>query len=159
MTNETMTVTTPSDTAVQVQRDFGAPAQLVWDAHTKPELFKQWLLGPDGWEMPVCEMDVRVGGAYRCEWSDTTGHEPSFGVSGTFSVVEPITRLVTVERMDGFDGESVNTYTFEERNGRTTLTLLMDFGSQEARDGAMASGMTDGVTVSYERLASLLPTF
>jgi len=159
MTNETLTVTTPSDTAVQVTRVFDAPAQLVWDAHTKPELFKQWLLGPDGWDMPVCEMDVRVGGTYRCEWSDTSGQEPSFGVQGTFTEVEPITRLASRERMDGFDGEALNIYTFEERDGRTTLTLLMDFGSKEARDCAVATGMADGMGMSYDRLASLLPTF
>jgi len=158
MTANATTVTTPSDTTIQVTREFNAPQQLLWDAHTKPELFKQWLLGPDGWEMPVCEMDVRVGGAYRCEWSDTAGQEPSFGVQGTFTEVVPITRLATTERMDGVDGESLNVYTFEEREGRTTVTLLMDFGSLEARDGALASGMADGIGMSYDRLETLLPS-
>ena len=159
MTSETLTVTTPSDSTVQVTRVFDAPVQAVWDAHTKPELLRQWLLGPDGWEMPVCDLDLRVGGTYRYEWADTSGAEPSFGTGGTFTEVEPLRRMVSTERMDGFPGEALNTYLFEEQGDRTLVTLLMDFGSQEARDGALASGMTDGIGVSLDRLAALLPTF
>lgn len=154
MTDATITVTTPSPTSVAVERTFNAPARLVWDAHTKPELIRQWLLGPDGWDMPVCDVDLRVGGAYRYEWSHAS--EQGFGTGGTFTIVEPVTRLGSTERMDGFDGEAQNLYTFAEEGGRTRVTLLMDFGSTEARDGAVATGMTDGIGVSFDRLEAML---
>ena len=150
----TLTVTTPSSTELCVERVFQAPARLVWDAHTKPELVRQWLLGPDGWDMPVCEIDLRVGGAYRYEWSHPD--EPSFGTGGEFTEVEPTSRLVSTERMDGFDGETLNTMTLAEAEGRTTLTLLMRFESQEARDAAAATGMADGIGTSFDRLESVM---
>lgn len=155
-TKHTMTVTTPSKTSVAVERTFDAPARLVWDAHTKPELIKQWLTGPDGWTMPVCEVDLRVGGNYRYEWAHPT--EQGFGTSGEFTEIEPVSRLGSTERMDGFMGEATNLYTLAEQDGRTTLTLLMDFGSEEARDGAVATGMTDGIGASFDRLDPILET-
>ncbi|MEX2372545.1 MAG: SRPBCC domain-containing protein, partial [Dehalococcoidia bacterium] len=82
-TEQTMTVTLPSDTTVAVERTFDAPARLVWDAHTKPEYIKQWLTGPDGWDMPICEVDLRVGGAYRYGWAHPS--EPAFGSHGEFT--------------------------------------------------------------------------
>lgn len=163
MTNEAgiphsgkLTVTTPSATAVAVERTFEAPARLVWDAHTKPELIRQWLTGPEGWSMPVCEVDLRVGGRYRFEWGHPS--EQGFGTGGEFTVVEPHTRLRSTERMDGFEGEAANLYEFSEQDGRTTLLLTMEFGSQEARDGAVATGMTDGMGASFDRLEALLPS-
>jgi len=146
----TLIVTTPTPTDLSVERVFEAPAQLVWDAHTKPELVRQWLLGPDGWDMPVCEIDLRVGGAYRYEWSHP--EQPSFGTGGVFTEVEPTSRLVSTERMDGFESETLNTMTLSEADGRTTLTLLMRFESQEARDAAAATGMADGIGQSFDRL-------
>ncbi len=156
-TTSKMTVTTPSDTSVEVERTFDAPARLVWDAHTKPEYIKQWLTGPDGWDMPVCDVDLRVGGAYRYTWAHPS--EGSFSSTGEFTLVEPVTRLEFVERMEGFDGESKNAYILAERDGRTTITMRMDFGTKEARDGAVATGMTDGIATSFDRLEALLPTF
>jgi len=150
----TLIVTTPTPTDLSVERVFNAPARLVWDAHTRPELVRQWLLGPDGWSMPVCEIDCRVGGAYRYEWSHP--EQPSFGTGGEFTEVTPTSRLVTTERMDGFDGETLNTMTLLEADGRTTLTLLMRFESQEARDAAAATGMADGIGVSFDRLEAAM---
>ena len=72
MTSATVEVTTPSETSVAVTRVFDAPAQLVWDAHTKPELIQRWLTGYEGWSLPVCEVDLRVGGSYRYEWAHST---------------------------------------------------------------------------------------
>ena len=153
--NSQLKVELPSDREVLVTREFKAPAQLVWDAHTKPELVKRWLTGPDGWSMPVCEIDLRVGGAYRYRWrNDADGTE--FGSSGIHKEIVHHSRIVTSERMEGFQGEAINTLTLREVNGRTIVTLNMDFGSKEARDGAVATGMTDGMELGYQRLDGIL---
>ena len=96
MTIEKAQVTMPSDREVTVTRSFKAPRALVFRAYTEPELVRRWMLGPPGWSMPVCEMDVRVGGSYRWRWrSDTDGKE--FGFAGTFREVQPPSRLVHTE--------------------------------------------------------------
>lgn len=154
----TLEATTPSDLEIQVVRTFNAPRQLLWDAHTKPELVKKWLLGPPGWSMPECDIDLRVGGAYRYKWvNDENGS--FFTSSGVHQDVTPIERIVTTESMDltglGMQippGESINTLTLSEANGKTTLTVLMRFPSKAHRDGALQSGMTGGMEQSYQRL-------
>jgi uncharacterized protein YndB with AHSA1/START domain len=148
-------VTTPSDLEISVTRVFDSPAKLVWDAHTKPELLRRWMLGPPGWSMPVCDVDLRVGGAYAYRWrSDEDGTE--FGSAGVHREVVPYERIVTTERMEGFDGEAVNTLTLAEADGRTTVTMNMLFASKEARDGALQSGMSDGMAMGYDRLDEIL---
>lgn len=150
-----VTVTTPSDREIVVSRKFNAPAQLVWDAHTTPELAKRWLFGPDGWTMPECEIDLTVGGAYRYLWRAADGsHE--FGSRGIHREIDAPNRLVTTEKMDGFDGEAVNTLTLTEADGVTTLTIAMLFPSKEIRDGALQSGMADGMGTSYDRLEAIM---
>ncbi|HRO02877.1 MAG TPA: SRPBCC family protein [Terricaulis sp.] len=154
----TLEATTPSDTEIQVVRRFNAPRQLLWDAHTKPELVKKWLLGPPGWSMPECDIDLRVGGAYRYKWvSDENG--AFFTSSGVHKEVIALERIVTTETMDltglGMEippGESVNTLTLSETGGQTTLTVRMRFPSKAHRDGALQSGMTGGMEQSYQRL-------
>ena len=147
-----LTVTTPSDREVLVTRSFSAPRQLVWDCHTKPELIRRWMLGPDGWSMPICEIDLRVGGKYRYRWrNDADGAE--FGFIGVYETIEAPRRLVATENLDGMEGAgALNTLVFEEKNGVTAMTLTMRFESKEARDGALATGMTDGMETSYRRL-------
>ena len=155
-------VTLPSEREVQVTRSFRAPRALVYKAYTEPELVKRWLLGPPGWSMPVCEMDVRVGGRYRWRWrNDADGNE--FGFAGTFREVQPASRLVHTEAYDpGTVGgeypgnEAIVTVTFSEEGGVTTVTTLIDFGSKEAREAAMSTGMTDGMEQSYQLLDQLL---
>lgn len=148
-------VATPSDLEITVARVFDAPRELVWDCHTKPELLKRWMLGPPGWSMPVCEIDLRVGGAYRYRWrSDADGTE--FGSSGVHREIVPFERIVTTESMEGFDGESINTLTFSEAGGRTRVTTNMLFPSKEVRDGALQSGMADGMGMGFDRLDDLL---
>jgi uncharacterized protein YndB with AHSA1/START domain len=156
-----LTVETPSDREVRVTRQFNAPAQLVWDAHTKPELVTQWQGYPDGWTMPVCEMDVRVGGAYRWRWRSDENQE--FGFFGKFIEVKPAALLVFDQHYDpGTFGvpmmsePSIVTNVFEEESGLTTLTVTIRFASKEERDEAAATGMTDGMEVSYQRLDVLL---
>jgi uncharacterized protein YndB with AHSA1/START domain len=156
MTNQ-LQVSAKGDREITMTRVFNAPRTLVWDAHTKPELIKRWLLGPDGWSMPVCEMDLRVGGKYRWVWKkDSDGTE--MGTSGVFKEIVAPQRLVSTERFDDpwYQGEALNTHVFIERDGKTTLTLTMMYESKEARDGVLKSGMESGVAVSYDRLDEIL---
>ena len=164
MTMPKAEVTTPSEREVHVTRSFKAPRDLVYRAYTEPALVRQWLLGPPGWSMPVCEMDVRIGGRYTWRWrSDENGSE--FGFSGTFRDVQPSSKIVHTEAYDpgtlteSYPGkEALVTVTFSEDRGVTTVKTLIDFGSKEARDGAVATGMTDGMEQSYQQLERLLET-
>lgn len=147
----TLTVTTPSDREIRVSRTFDAPRTLVFDFHTKPEYVKRWLLGPPGWSMPVCEIDLTVGGQYRYRWrNDADGRE--FGVQGQFLEVVSPERIVNLETMEGMPGETTVTVTFEESGAQTLLTVNMLFDSPQTRDIAMETGMTDGMGTSYDRL-------
>ena len=162
MTIDKAQVVMPSDREVKVTRSFRAPRALVYKAFTDPELVRRWLLGPPGWSMPVCEMDVRVGGRYRWRWrNEQDGSE--FGVTGTFREVQPASRLVHTEAYDpGSVGgghpeqEAIVTIAFADDAGMTTVTSLIDFGSKEARDAAVSTGMTDGMEMSYQLLDRLL---
>src|SRR5262245_5705437 len=151
----------PSEHEVMVSRSFKAPRELVYKAYTTPSLVQRWLLGPPGWTMPVCEMDVRVGGKYRWRWrSDTDGKE--FGFHGTFREVDPPRRIVHMEYYDPGDvgGDMGNgaliTVELTEADGITTMRALMDFGTKAARDAAMSTGMTEGMEVSYQLLDGVL---
>ncbi|MEJ2502688.1 MAG: SRPBCC family protein [Gemmatimonadota bacterium] len=159
---ETAQVSLPSDSEVSVSRSFDAPAALVYRAYTEPALMQRWLLGPDGWTMPVCEMDVRVGGRYRWRWR-SAGDGSEFGFHGEFLEVAPEARLRHTEVFDPGDtghdmGDepAVVTVTFDERDGVTTVTTLVDYGTKASRDAALGTGMTDGMEVSYKNLDALL---
>ena len=162
MTIEKAQVTLPSDREVTVTRSFKTARSLVYRTYTEPALVQQWLLGPPGWSMPVCEMDVRVGGRYRWRWrSDKDASE--FGFAGTFREVTRPLRLVHTQTYDpGTLGdvhpqsEALVSVTFAEDGGITTVTTVIDFGSKEARDAAVATGMTDGMEQSYQLLDALL---
>jgi uncharacterized protein YndB with AHSA1/START domain len=162
MTMDKAQVALPSDREVKVTRSFRAPRALVYRAFTEPELVQRWLLGPPGWSMPVCEMDVRVGGRFRWRWrNDENGME--FGFTGTFREVQPSSRLVHTQAYDsGTVGgsyprnDAIVSVAFTENGGVTTVTTLIDFGSKEARDAAVATGMTNGMEQSYQLLERLL---
>ena len=148
-----LVVTTPSEREILMTRVFGAPRQLVFDAFTKPDLVRRWLLGPDGWTMPVCEIDLRVGGRYRYVWrNEKSGKEMATG--GVFRDVAAPERLVNTEKFEDpwYPGEAIVTTTFEEERGRTTVRQSMRLESREIRDGILKSGMESGVERSYERL-------
>ena len=151
---------TPGDREIQVSRDFDAPRPLVFDAFTKPELVRRWLLGPPGWTMPVCEIDLRVGGSYRYVWrSEEDGSQ--MGIRGVFREITPVERLVATERFDDawYPGEALDTTVFDERRGITRTTITILYESQEARDTARRSGMEQGMAAGYDRLETLPPTF
>src|ERR1700682_6552198 len=142
-------LTTRGDREIVMTRVFNAPRKLVFDAFTKPELVKQWLLGPPGWSMPVCEIDLRVGGRYRYVWrNDDKGAE--FGVRGDYREIDAPKRIVHNEQMDGVDGDALCTLTLSESGGRTTLSYNLLFESKEKRDRALESGMTDGMAASFD---------
>lgn len=154
-------VALPSDNAVKVTRQFAAPIALVYDAFTTPSLIQRWLLGPPGWTMPVCEMDVRVGGKYRWRWrDDKSGKE--FGFHGEYRAVAAPHRIVSTEFFDSGDlggdvgSGTVVTVELTEDDGVTTVVSLMDYGSRETRDAAMSTGMTEGMEQSYQRLDRVL---
>ena len=153
--SSSLEVTTPSDREIRVSRTFDAPPDLVFEFHTKPEYVTKWLLGPPGWSMPVCEIDLRPGGRYQYRWrSDADGTE--FGVQGQFQEISAPDRIVHTESMDGAPGEATCTTTFQRSGAQTLFTLTMRFDSQEARDGALESGMTEGMSMSYDRIDALV---
>src|SRR5215471_11263355 len=87
------------ESSILITRSFNAPRELVYDAHTKPELVRKWLLGPEGWTMPVCEIDLRVGGKYRYVWKkESTGHQ--MGMGGEFREIERPEKIVATEKFD-----------------------------------------------------------
>jgi uncharacterized protein YndB with AHSA1/START domain len=148
----TFAVATPDDTSIVVRRDFGAPPSRVWRAMTEPEHVRRWLGSPD-FPLTTCEMDVRVGGRYR--WVFGSGDQ-TMGVSGTFEDVSAPHRLVSTEQFDDYPGPSVNTIVLAERDDCTAMTLTVRYPDRATRDGWVASGMTDGLGQSYDRLDEVL---
>ena len=157
MKRAALTITPSGDRDLVMTREFAAPRKLVYDAHTKPELVRQWLLGPPGWTMPVCEMDVRVGGKHRWVWRHAT-NKTEMGMGGVYREVKAPERLVTTEKFDEawYPGESLNTLVLTEKGGRTTLTQTMRYESPAAREAVIKSGMEKGVAASYDRLEEVL---
>ena len=152
----TLTVTTPSDREIQVTRIFDAPRPMVFDCWTVPELLKGWLHGPDGWRLAICEIDLRVGGATRYVWQHRDGR--SMGMSGAYQEIVRPSRIVATELFDEdwTGGETVGTVIFTEQSGKTLLTQTVLYASQAARDGAIGTGMTGGMSESYAQLDAYL---
>lgn len=145
-----------SDTQVRVSRVIRGTVDQVWAAHHDPELMKRWLLGPDGWTMPVCEIAANVGDTYRNEWEDANG-ENRFGFTGELLASEPKFREVTTENMIGMEGPgTTNELTLTPVEGGTLLSLLITYPNKELRDMVLATGMTDGMESSYARMESEL---
>jgi uncharacterized protein YndB with AHSA1/START domain len=149
-------VTTRGDREIVMTRVLDAPRSMVFDAFTKPELVRRWRLGPEGWSMPVCEIDLRVGGTFRCVWRHAKGHE--MGMGGEFREIVPPERIVSTEKFDEawYPGEAVGTLVLTERDGKTTITQTVLYQSREAREAVLKSPMESGVAAGYDRLAELL---
>ena len=153
----TLKLSTASDREIVMTRTFDAPTHLVFDALTKPELIKRWLLGPPGWSMPICEVDLKVGGRYRYVWRhEKDGRD--MGMGGVFREIVAPKRLVQTEKFDQawYPGEALSTAVLVEQKGKTTLTTTVLYESQAARDSILKSGMEQGVAASYDRLEELL---
>jgi len=147
---------TPTDLEIVITRVVDAPRRLVFEAWTNPAHIPQWLLGPEGWTMPVCEMDLRPGGSWRYVWRKSGGSEME--MTGVVLEVVPPERLVTTERWGPDWPETVNTLVLTESRGRTTITLTARYPTKEARDAALETGMLDGVNQSFVRLDAVLRT-
>ncbi len=149
------------DTHVRVSRTIRGSVEQVWRAHHEPELMKRWLLGPDGWEMTVCEVAAAVGDGYRTEWAPIAGGAADgaqgFGFVGELLESNAPYREVTTENMIGMEGPgTVNELTLTPVEGGTLLSLVITYPSLELRDIVLATGMTDGMETSYQRLESEL---
>ncbi|TFC06946.1 ATPase [Cryobacterium adonitolivorans] len=145
-----------SDTQVRVARVIRGTVDQVWRAHNDAALMKRWLLGPDGWSMPVCEIATAIGESYHYEWQRDGGDE-RFGFTGELLEVEEPYRAVTTEAMVGMDfPATLNELTLTEVEGGTLLSLVITYANAEQRDAVLATGMTDGMETSYQRLEGLL---
>ena len=142
----------PSDREVLITRDFNAPRDLVFACWTQPPLVRRWLTGPDGWEFTTCEIDLKVGGRYRFVWKNLDG--VSMGMGGTYTEIAPADRLVSTELFDEdwTGGETVSTVDFVEEGGKTRTLNRVIYSSKEARDGALKTGMAEGMEAGYRRL-------
>jgi uncharacterized protein YndB with AHSA1/START domain len=150
-----MTLTTEGDRFVIVTRRFAAAPREVYRAHTAPELLQKWLLGPQGWTMPVCLSDPVPGGRIRYEWSDGAGG--GFHLTGEYLELEPYKRIVHVERMfvpDQTPDNHVETR-FEPDGAGTLMTMRMTLPDAETRAAMLATGMEHGMEASYARLDRL----
>lgn len=153
----TFNITAHGDREIVVTRVFDAPRRLVFDAYTKPELVRRWLLGPEGWSMPVCEIDLRAGGKYRYVWrNDADGNE--MGMGGIYREVVAPDRIVATEKFDEawYPGEAVGTIVLVEQDGKTTLTQTILYDSRATRDAVLKSPMQYGLGMSYDRLEKFL---
>ena len=156
MPNQSLKISTPSDREIAMTRVFDAPRPRVFEAFTRPELVKQWLGVRRGWTLPICEIDLRPGGAYRYVWRGPDRAEMAVG--GVFKEITTPERLVCTERFDQpwYEGDGLNTTTFFEEAGRTTMTMTLRYKSKEVRDAVLRSPMESGVAESFDLLAQQL---
>jgi uncharacterized protein YndB with AHSA1/START domain len=144
------------DREIVMTRAFDAPRRLVFEAFTRPDLLRRWLLGPPGWTMPVCEVDLRVGGGYRYMWRNEKGTEMS--ASGIYREIVVPERIVASETFDPpwYPGECIISFVLRESGGKTILTQTLHYESHAAREVVIKSPMESGVVMSYDRLESML---
>ncbi len=154
MTNQ-LVVTTPSEREIVLAREFDAPQRLVFDAFTKPELLVRWY-GADGWQLVVCEIDLRVGGTWRYVSEGPNG--ASMGQTGTYMEITRPDRLVVTELFDdqSYPGETTITHEFIERDERTTVRTTLCFATAAGRDIVLGYPMARGVGEGYQRLNAVL---
>lgn len=153
-----LSLKTEGETHVVVTRRFAAPPEAVYRAHTDPRIIQKWLLGPDGWTMPVCINEPKPGGKIRYEWSNGKG--ASFSITGEYVELQPYSRLVHIERMhlpDPTPDNHVETR-FEPDGDGTLMTMRMTLPDEKTRATMLASGMEKGMEVSYARLDAMAPS-
>jgi uncharacterized protein YndB with AHSA1/START domain len=150
-----MRLETEGDKHVIVTRRFAAPPEAVYRAHTDPKLIQRWLLGPEGWSMPVCISETRPGGNIRYEW---TNGKRGFYLTGEFIELNPFSRIVHVERMflpDPTPDSRVETR-FDPDGEGTLMTLRMTLPDEQTRRNMLATGMEGGMEASYVRLEGMI---
>lgn len=159
-TNDASTIavySTPMPTELLMTCGFNAPRTLVFAAWTEAVHMPHWMLGPEGWSMEVRVNDLRPGGAWHFVWRREDGTEME--MHGEYRDVVAPERVVSIERWGGEWPETLNTSTFTEVAGRTTIALLIQYPTQQARDAVLGSGMQDGMDLSLARLERYLATF
>jgi uncharacterized protein YndB with AHSA1/START domain len=151
-----MTLTTEGNRHVLVRRRFAASPNLVYRAHTEPALIQRWLLGPEGWTMPVCINDLKPGGKFRYEWSNGKGQ--GFYITGEYLELVPFSKIVHVERMhmpDPMPDNHIETR-FETEGPGTLMMMRMTLADEKTRTAMLATGMEHGMEDSYVRLEKML---
>ena len=147
---------TSGDTDFVIKRVLDAPRKVVWAAWTHPKHIPMWLLGPEGWTMPVCELDLRVGGKWRYVWRKGDGTELT--LTGIVKEVQSPEKLVMTESWGEPWPETLNTLVMKEEAGQTHVTLTVRYPSKEAREAALKTGASDGMDQGFARLDELLKT-
>jgi uncharacterized protein YndB with AHSA1/START domain len=152
-TSAALMVTTPTEREIVMTRVFDAPRRLVFEAMTQPEHLVHWF-GPHGWTLAVCQVDFRPGGAWRFVLRGPGGRD--VGMRGVYQEITPFERFISTESFDDYPGESLNTLTFSEQDGKTTFGITVLYASSEVRDAVIRSGMENGAGECYDRLAEHL---
>lgn len=156
---QSLTVETPSDTTIVMTRAFRAPRELVWRAMVEPGMIRRWIFAPADWSMSVCEGEARVGAPFVWEWVDAQGRM-ALRISGVTLESKPPRRLAHTETMEaaecGVLGALVATIELDEHGAQTLMTMTLAFDSVQARDGALQSGMEQGMEAGYRSLDALL---
>lgn len=152
-------ISTPTDTTIVLTRTFDAPRRLVWEAMFTPDKMRRWTMPPPGWTLSICECEPRVGGPLRLEFKSEEANQ-AMTIEGVFTEVVPHERAVHTETMKLGSGEVigrlVEMHEFAEKDGVTTMRITQTYESKEARDGALCSGMNEGMEACYKRLDELL---
>jgi uncharacterized protein YndB with AHSA1/START domain len=152
-------ISTPTDTTIVITRTFHAPRRLVWEAMTNPAKMRRWMLPPPGWTLTTCECDARPGGALSLAWKSEDA-DPMMTLKGVFTEVIPHERMVHTETMALASGQVIGSlverHEFAEQGGVTTMRITQTYDSKDARDGAIASGMDQGMEAGYQQLDALL---
>jgi uncharacterized protein YndB with AHSA1/START domain len=151
-----LTLETEGDTHIVVTRRFAAPPELIYRAHTEPELIQRWLLGPDGWTMPTCINEAKPGGKIHYVWRSQDGHE--FYITGEYVELVPFSKLVHIERMflpQPTPDNHIETR-FAADAGGTLMTMRMSLPDEHTRAAMLATRMADGMEASYARLERTL---
>jgi uncharacterized protein YndB with AHSA1/START domain len=150
----TTSFTKPDEKTIVAEFTLQAPRELVWAAHTQCEHVKRWLLGPEGWTMPTCEIDLRPGGRWRYVYEGPDGS--GFSMSGEYREVKAPERLVNTETMGDAPESALDTMILTEQEGRTTIRTTVEYPTQEMQESLIETGMLDGWAESYERLERYL---
>lgn len=152
-----LTIDTPTDTEIRIERSFAAPPHLVFACYTQPSLIRRWLTGPDGWTMPVCTYEARPGGRYRFEWKGPTEAE-TLALTGTISSIDALRHIDSVELFDHdvMGAPYRSQLDFAAVEGGTLVTNLLTYTSLEHREMVAATGMADGMEMSFQGLDRLL---
>ena len=159
MRTQGLQISTPTDNTIVLTRTFNASSRLLWEAMFTPDKMSRWMLPPPGWTLSSCVCDPRVGGALELAWKSDEA-DPAMTLRGVFTEVVPHQRVVHTETMALGSGQTIGSlvekHEFSEKAGVTTLRITQTYAAKEARDGAIASGMDEGMEACYQQLDAVL---